>query len=55
MLDNESAPLFPDFLVPTRGFEPRFKDSKSFVLPLDDVGKAGPSLAKPRQRAKTVL
>jgi hypothetical protein len=25
-------------VVPAHGFEPRFRDSKSLVLPLDDAG-----------------
>jgi hypothetical protein len=29
----------PDDEVPAHGFEPRFRDSKSLVLPLDDAGR----------------
>lgn len=31
--------------VPAQGFEPQFEESKSSVLPLDDAGKTGGSLA----------
>lgn len=42
---------WPDFTflaVPARGLEPRFRDSKSLVLPLDDTGaiRRGRTLAK---------
>src|SRR5688572_31675248 len=41
---NFGVPPFPDLSggsgcgVPAHGFEPRFRDSKSLVLPLDDAG-----------------